>query len=315
MKGKVFRSTGAHYKIRVENGEMRDAVLRGKIRTQGSKATNPVCVGDDVILEKGEDFWAIVDILPRKNFIPRKSVNLSSRMQIMCANVDQALFLFSIDHPVTTLGYADRILATCEAYDISPVIIFNKTDLLQSLELKKKLGDFQKMYTAAGYDCHSIIATEEKYKQEIISILKNKVSFVIGRSGAGKSSLINLIDPDLHLKTGIVSEFSGRGKHTTTFAELHELSFGGEIIDLPGFKEMEVWGINRHSLDQCFPEMISLAEKCKFSNCLHDKEPACKVREAVEEGTLYSSRYFSYLGMLEELSRNEKEDWLGPENK
>ena len=312
IPGKIYRSTGSHYKVRTETGEMIDAVLRGKFRLGNSKSTNPICVGDDVELVNENESWAIVKLHPRKNYIPRKSVNLSSRLQVLCANVDQALVLFTTEHPVTTLGYIDRILATCEGYDVPPVILFNKTDLLLTDEEKKKLEDFVALYSTIGYPCHLLCATDPKYKEKIIELMRDKSSFVVGRSGAGKSSLINLAEPGLKLKVGIVSDFSGRGKHTTTFAELHELSFGGAVIDMPGFKEMEVWGMERTALDQCFPEMAAHANSCRFSDCLHVNEPGCTVVAAVENGDIATSRYYSYVGMLDELDRNEKEHWLGP---
>lgn len=314
VPGKIYRSTGSHYKVRLSNGEMIDAILRGKFRLGNSKSTNPICVGDNVGLVNENESWAIVELYPRKNYIPRKAVNLSSRLQVLCANVDQAMVLFTIEHPVTTLGYIDRILATCEAYDVPPVILFNKTDLLVSEEDLKKLEDFRELYSGIGYPCHLLSATDPSYKEKIVELMKDKSSFVVGRSGAGKSSIINLAEPGLKLKVGSVSDFSGRGKHTTTFAELHELSFGGAVIDMPGFKEMEVWGMERSGLEQCFPEMTEHAKTCRFSDCLHVNEPGCAVVAAVEKGAIASSRYYSYVGMLEELERNEKEDWLGPGN-
>ena len=300
IPGRVVRSTGSWYKVKLESGEVWDCKLRGKFRIKGIKTTNPVAVGDRVSISIEEDVGFIHEIQSRHNYVLRKSVNLARRAHILCANIDQAILLFTLDQPVTTLGYIDRLLVTCEAYHIPAVVLFNKIDLLDEAGLAK-LEEFKQKYEAIGYPTLSISADDAKYQEEVVELLKGKTSFVVGRSGAGKSTTINLADPELKLKTGNISDFSGRGKHTTVYAELFDLSFGGEIIDSPGFKEMVIFDLEKGELSHYFPEMIPLLDECKFSNCIHVSEPGCAVKEAVADGRIAESRYHTYLGMLQEI--------------
>ncbi len=295
----VMRSTGSWYRVRLPDGSQVDARLRGKFRNHDIKSTNPLAVGDHVTLEQEEQDTVITDILDRKNYILRKAVNLSKRVHILCSNIDQALILFTLDQPITTLGYVDRLLVSCEAYGIPAVLVFNKVDLLQAEEMQVRLHDYVRVYEAAGYRCVQLSANQPTYGAEIQALLRDKVSFVVGRSGAGKSSLVNLADPGLDLKTGNISDFSGRGKHTTTFAEMHELSFGGFIIDSPGFKEMELIEISKQELGHFFPEFRARLSDCRFNNCQHSREPGCAIKAAVEAGDIAESRYHTYLSMLE----------------
>ncbi|MCB9231378.1 MAG: ribosome small subunit-dependent GTPase A [Bacteroidia bacterium] len=305
-QGTVIRSTGKHYQVRLEAGEMVECRLRGRMRMDGIKSTNPVAVGDHVeVLVSGEESM-ITGLLPRQNYVLRKARNLSKRVHILCANVDQALILFTIDHPVTTLGYVDRLLVSCEAYGVTPVLVFNKVDLLDSEEKQQKLDDFQEIYDWVGYKTLVLSAIQEEYAAQVRELLKDKVSFLVGRSGAGKSTLVNLAEPGLNLKTGHVSEFSGRGTHTTTFAEMFPLEQGGWIIDSPGFKEMEIYDIEKHELSHFFPEMLPLLDQCKFHNCTHDMEPGCAVKAEVETGKVPDSRYHTYLSMLAEIEANKE---------
>ena len=301
LDGVVIRSTGSWYKVRLEDGTVQDCKLRGKFRIKGIKSTNPVAVGDNVRITIEEDVGFIREIQDRSNYVLRKSVNLSRRAHILCANIDQAIILFSLVDPVTTLGYVDRLLVTCEAYHIQPVILFNKVDQLDE-EGKKKLKDFERIYSSIGYPILSISATDAQYAQQVKELLRDKVSFLVGRSGAGKSTTINLVEPELALKVGETSDFSQRGRHTTTFAEMFDLSFGGSIIDSPGFKEMVIFDIEKAELCHYFPEMREYLDECKFSNCMHLKEPGCAVKEAVEEGKIPLSRYHTYTGMLDEIT-------------
>lgn len=298
IRGTVMRSTGSWYRVRLSDGTQTDARLRGRFRTEGIKSTNPIAVGDHVLLSREDQDFVITDILDRKNYILRKAVNLSKRSHILCCNIDQALILFTLAQPLTTLGYIDRLLVSCEAYGIPAVLVFNKTDLLTTAEMQARLADYMGVYEKAGYRCVSLNATDSTYAQEIKDLLRGKVNCVVGRSGAGKSSMVNLADPTLDLKTGGISDFSGRGKHTTTFAEMHELSFGGFIIDSPGFKEMEIIGIEKNELAHFFPEFRARMADCRFSNCHHSKEPGCAVKAAVESGEIAQSRYHTYLSML-----------------
>lgn len=301
LEGRVVRSTGSWYRVRLEDGKIWDCKLRGKFRIKGIKTTNPVAVGDWVGISIEDDVGFIHEIRKRHNYVLRKSVNLSRRAHILCSNIDQAILLFTLDQPVTTLGYIDRLLVTCEAFHIPAVILFNKIDLLDD-EGKKKLDDIREKYEGIGYATLSISADDPRYATQVVELLKDKTSFVVGRSGAGKSTTINLAEPELNLKTGNISDFSGRGKHTTVFAELFPLSFGGEIIDSPGFKEMVIFDLEKEVLSHYFPEMVPLLDDCKFSNCIHVSEPGCAVKNAVQEGTVPESRYHTYLGMLNEIS-------------
>ncbi len=305
LTGRVIRSTGSWYRVRLENDNVWDCKLRGKFRIKGIKTTNPVAVGDWVRISIEGDIGFIHEIGKRNNYVLRKSVNLSRRAHILCSNIDQAILLFTLGQPVTTLGYIDRLLVTCEAFHIPAVIIFNKIDLLQEDGLKK-LEDIKEKYERIGYKTVSISANNPQYTDQVISLLKDKTSFVVGRSGAGKSKTINLAEPNLKLKTGNISDFSGHGKHTTVYAELFPLSFGGEIIDSPGFKEMVIFDLDKDVLSHYFPEMIPLINECRFRNCIHVSEPGCAVKRGVEEGIVSHSRYNTYKGMLNEISDS---DW------
>lgn len=298
--GTVLRSTGAWYKVRLASGIIIDCRLAGKIRLEGLKSTNPVAVGDHVLVEDDNGTGSILSIEPRRNYIPRRSVNLSKQVHVLCANVDQALLFFTIEHPMTTLGYIDRLVVTCEAYDVEPVIVFNKTDLLDTPALQAKVDDYESIYQGAGYRTVRVSAIDPAEAEKVRDLLRDKVSFLAGRSGTGKSSLVNLADSGLKLATGEVSDFSGKGRHTTTFAEMHSLSFGGSIIDAPGFKEMEIFGFEKAEVAHFFPEMRERIHDCRFNNCLHVEEPGCAIVDAVEEGLIPLPRYHTYLGMLNE---------------
>ncbi len=304
LEGVVVRSTGSWYRVETEDGDIHECKLRGKFRIKGIKTTNPVAVGDRVKITIEEDVGFIREILPRQNYVLRKSVNLSHRAHILCANIDQAILLFTLDQPVTTLGYIDRLLVTCEAYHIPAVLLFNKVDVLDE-EGHARLDDFRQRYEKIGYSTLSISAEDSAYQEVVQDLLRDKTSFVVGRSGAGKSTTINLAEPTLNLKTGHISDFSGRGRHTTTYAERFPLSFGGYIIDSPGFKEMVIIDFERADLSHYFPEMRAHLDDCKFSNCIHVSEPGCAVKAAVESGEIAESRYHTYLGMLEEVDQAE----------
>lgn len=299
-QGIVVRSTGSWYKVRTSDGHYLDCRMRGNLRIKGIKTTNPVAVGDHVQIQRGDPDTMISAVMDRRNYVLRKSVNLSRRAHILCANIDQAIILFTLDHPVTTLGYVDRLLVTCEAYHIPAIIVFNKVDLLDA-DLQQRLEDYNKIYTSIGYPTLALSATDPSYKDTVQALLQDKVSFLVGRSGSGKSSLVNLVEPNLHLKVGQVSDFSGRGTHTTTFAEMFPLSFGGDIIDSPGFKEMVIFDLEEAELSHYFPEMRPYLSQCRFANCIHNHEPHCAVKSAVEQNLIPESRYHTYLSMLAEI--------------
>lgn len=301
IEGVVLRSTGSWYKVRLLDGRLIDCRMRGNLRMRGTKTTNPVAVGDHVEVHLGDPDNIIHEVLDRRNYVLRKSVNLARRAHILCANIDQAIVVFTIDHPVTTLGYVDRLLVTCHAYHIPTVIVFNKIDLLHDQQLLK-LQDYQKTYEGMGYPTLALSANDPSSADLVRDLLRDKVSFLVGRSGAGKSSLVNLVEPGLGLKVGEVSDFSGRGVHTTTFAEMFPLSFGGDIIDSPGFKEMVIFDFEKAELSHYFPEMKAFLGQCRFGDCLHQNEPSCAVKEAVLSGKIPESRYHTYLGMMSEIS-------------
>jgi ribosome biogenesis GTPase len=299
-QGVVVRSTGSWYKVRLADGQSLDCRLRGNLRIRGIKTTNPVAVGDHVQVAVGEPDHMIHEVNDRRNYVLRKSVNLARRAHILCANIDQAIVVFTLDHPVTTLGYVDRLLVTCHAYHIPPVIVFNKVDLLSAEQLER-LANYRRMYEGLGYATLSLSATDPDAAEVVRTLLRDKVTFLVGRSGAGKSSLVNLVEPGLGLKVGEVSSFSGRGVHTTTFAEMFPLSFGGDIIDSPGFKEMVIFDFEKAELSHYFPEMQVHIGSCKFGDCVHTNEPDCAVKQAVSDGKIPESRYHTYLGMLAEI--------------
>lgn len=267
---------------------------------QGIKSTNPVSVGDQVNFEfeEGKETGVINKIFDRKNYIIRKSVNLSKQTHIIASNIDIAFLLITIDNPPTFTGFIDRFLATAEAYSIKSVLLFNKLDIYSDDELEK-LAMLEATYSEIGYKCIAISAAKNIGVDEVKALMKNKTTMFSGHSGVGKSTLINAIEPTLNLKTKEISKQHKQGMHTTTFAEMFELSFGGFIIDTPGIKGFGVVDFNPEDITDYFPEFFKLKSKCKFSNCLHINEPKCAIKEAVENGEIAYSRYNSYMQMIE----------------
>lgn len=300
MKGIVTKSTGSWYTVFKENGTRVDCRLKGKFRIQGIKSTNPVAVGDHVIFEyeQGKKTGVINEILDRKNYIIRKSVNLSKQTHIIAANIDTAFLLVTIDSPPTFTGFIDRFLATAEAYHIKTILLFNKLDAYTDIQLDK-LAELDAIYTDIGYQCIPISATKNINIDEVKVLMKDKITMFSGHSGVGKSTLINAIEPSLNLKTAEISKQHKQGLHTTTFAEMFELSFGGFIIDTPGIKGFGVVDFEPAAITDYFPEFFKLKSKCKFNNCMHINEPKCAIKDAVEEGEIAASRYNSYIQMVE----------------
>ena len=294
-KGLVYRSTGSWYKVKT-NGEFVDARIKGKFRIKGIKTTNPVAVGDEVELEETDGEYNITDILTRKNYIIRKSVNLSKQAHIIACNMDRALFIATINHPHTSTGFIDRFLVTAEAYHIPVTIIFNKIDLYNEKDIER-LNYLQSTYEKIGYQCIQTSATEGTGIEDIKALLKDRTTLLSGHSGAGKSTLINQVDQDLDVKTGDISSVHLKGKHTTTFAEMFDLSFGGRIIDTPGIKGFGLVDFEKADLSHYFIEMRELLHECKFNNCQHLKEPGCAVKEALVNGNIEEFRYDNYLSM------------------
>ncbi|MFK7970013.1 MAG: ribosome small subunit-dependent GTPase A [Bacteroidia bacterium] len=300
----VIRSTGYRSQVRLEDGSIIDCAIRGKFRIKGIKATNPVAVGDHVDISmpgEGEELGYIHTIHDRDNYILRRAIGEPHKVHVLAANVDQAILLYTVSTPHTTTGFANRFLIIAEAFHIPVRIIFNKTDLINTADLKARHAEIKQLYETIGYPTHSVSALDEGYREEMEDILKDKISFIGGHSGAGKSTLINLVDPDLNIRTGDVSDSNSKGRHTTTFAEMHPLRTGGYIIDSPGIKEMGVTVFDdKYELSHYFPEMRERLNDCKFNDCMHLKEPGCAVRAALANGEIHPSRYNSYLSMLEE---------------
>jgi len=285
--------------VLTENGEVLESRLKGLFRTKGIKTTNPVAVGDNVELEKDEEGKGMINaIAERKNYIIRKSINLSKQTQIVAANIDQALLIVTLALPKTSAGFIDRFLITAEAYHIPVKIIFNKIDLFSDENIMKELDEFISIYEKIGYECIKTSTVKNSNIDVLKNITKDKTTLVAGHSGVGKSSILNAMDKNLDLKTGIISEQHNKGKHTTTFAEMHPLSYGGFIIDTPGIQELSLVDMKKEEVANYFPEMFAIKHKCKFNNCLHINEPKCAILEAVERNEISPSRYDSYLGII-----------------
>jgi len=298
LDGIVIKSTGSWYKIRQVDLSILEARTKGKIRLKELDTTNPIAVGDivDFEMEPEQGTGVITNLHQRKNYIIRKSINLSKQAQIIAANLDQALLIVTLASPRTSLGFIDRFLVTAEAYDIPAALVFNKLDLFsdEGLEI---LADYKAIYENIGYPCYEVSALNGANVEQVSEIIKDKMTLFSGHSGVGKSSLINALVPELKLRTTQISEWHDKGVHTTTFAEMFELPQGGYIIDTPGIRELGVIDIEKNELSHFFPEMRALLNQCRFNSCRHINEPGCAVIKAVEEGDIELSRYESYLSI------------------
>lgn len=300
MKGIVTKSTGSWYHLRTEDGSTYQARIRGKFRIANIKHTNPIAVGDEVDFEIDKDDIAVItNIHDRKNYIIRKSVNLSKKTHIIASNIDVAFLVVTMANPKTSFGFIDRFLITAEAYHIPVVILFNKIDAYTEEELED-LALYKHIYNSIGYESLDISAETGLNLDLVQERMKGKISLVSGHSGVGKSTLINALHPDLNLKTHQVSDFNSKGQHTTTFAQMFEWPFGGFIIDTPGIKEFGLVHLDKSELQNYFPEIFEIRSECKFDNCIHVNEPKCAVRDAVETLEIAPSRYENYLTFLEE---------------
>lgn len=305
IKGLITKSTGSWYQVlEFETGRFFEARIRGKFKLVKTRLTNPLAVGDYVefSLEKDDVAW-ITKIEPRKNYLIRKSVNLSKEAHIIASNIDLGCFVFTLKHPETSLGFLDRFLACCEAYNMKPLILFNKMDVLSPGE-EELVKAIEEEYRLIGYDGLEISSYSGLNLDVLKEKLKNKVSVFFGHSGSGKSTLANALQPELNLKTSEISETHLKGKHTTTFAQMHFWNFGGSVIDTPGVREFAMIDVQKEDIQHFFPEIFTIGRNCKFHNCLHINEPKCAVVDKVQSGEILESRYITYLKLMEEAEEN-----------
>lgn len=301
QNGLVLRSTGSWYDVRNADGHVYQGRLKGKFKIKGLKVTNPIAVGDRVTFEvedESENTAVITDITPRENYIIRQSVHKTAHGHILAANLDQAVLLATLTLPRTSLGFIDRFLVSAESFRIPTVVVFNKTDILNEEGLAYQ-QEIMEIYERVGYRCLATSATEGEGVDAFRQLLDHKVTLLSGHSGVGKSSLVNAISPDLNLRTNEVSTFANKGVHTTTFAEMFELTPDTYLIDTPGIKELGLIDTSKEEISHYFPEMRDHLNECRYHNCLHINEPGCAIKEAVAEGNIAESRYLSYLSMME----------------
>ena len=309
FEGIVYKSTGSWYLIKCNN-DFFECRIKGKIRLKDLDTTNPIAVGDNVIFEKDskeEGQGIISEILPRKNYIIRKSVKLSKQSHIIASNIDLALLLITKDNPPTSFNFIDRFLVTCEAYQIPVILVFNKIDTYNEDDLSR-ISEIESIYKSIDYQCIRISAKYGQGVNKISNYMQNKVCLLSGHSGVGKSTLINKINPELDLKTKEISISNNQGKHTTTYAEMYDLKENIRIIDSPGIKGFGLVDISKNELGDYFPEFFKRKMKCKFHNCMHINEPGCEIKKGVENKTISESRYSSYIDLLSDQNIYRKSD-------
>lgn len=303
MKATVYKSTGSWYIVKDETGKFHNARMKGVMKLDDITSTNPVAVGDIVEIEQESELEGtaiISEIKDRHNYINRQSPRHKHQHHIVAANLDQSVLVVTLKEPRTSQGFIDRFLVASEMYHVPAIIVFNKSDLYKKKELEK-FEQWKTMYEEVGYKVVLVSAEKKEGIDELMAVLKNKTSLLSGHSGVGKSSLLNVIFPDINLKTQDVSGWSGKGQHTTTFAEMFDLPFGGRIIDTPGMREFGLVDISKQEVSHYFPEMRERLNNCQFNNCLHFNEPGCAIKEAVNDGAINEDRYVSYLGIMESI--------------
>lgn len=303
IKGIVTKSTGSWYNVKLPSGEIIKSRIAGKIKLDDLKLTNPIAVGDEVSLEmedSDEIRGVIKAISPRKNYIVRQSPRKKHHLHFLASNVDQVLLIVTMRDPNLKVGFIDRFLIMTEPYSIPAIIVFNKSDIYKKDDIIY-FEELKRIYTKIGHQVIKASSVSKEGINEIKSYLKDKTTLIAGQSGVGKSTLVNAIEANLNLRTEEISEFSGKGQHTTTFAEMFELSFGGRIIDTPGIKTLAFSHLEVMDIAHNFKEFFAIADQCKFANCTHRNEPKCAIKHAVEVGEISHIRYQNYLGLLEEV--------------
>ncbi|MBQ8775429.1 MAG: ribosome small subunit-dependent GTPase A [Alistipes sp.] len=303
VEGIVTSATGSWYEVATEEGTL-NCRIRGRLRLKGVRSTNPVVVGDRVVVEPDGDSSVIIEIVPRRNYVIRRASNLSKESHIIAANIDHALLIVTLHSPTTPKEFVDRFLVTCEAYKVPVSIVLGKADTLTE-EWEAEAEEFTAIYEDAGYEVLRLSSTTGEGVEHIRAMLRGRTTLVAGNSGVGKSTLVGSIDPTLDIRTGEISDSHQQGKHTTTFSTMYPLE-GGYIIDTPGIKGFGLIDIDDKELCRYFPEMMRLAPECRFYNCTHTHEPGCAVTEAVKEGRVAWSRYESYLKILDEDDKYRK---------
>lgn len=300
-KGLILKSIGIRYRVLTENGMIIDCVIKGKLRVKELHTTNPVAVGDNVLFEfeGNRNSGIITKVLDRKNYILRKAANLSKQSQIIATNIDQVFLMITIILPATPVEFIDRFLITAEAYRIPAKIIINKTDLYKEAELSK-MENLISTYSRIGYECIKLSLYNKENLNNLVQLMKDKTSLVSGNSGVGKTTLVNSLNPSLNLKTEEISDYHKQGKHITTFPEMHQMPFGGYVIDTPGIRGFGIVDMERNEIYHFFPEIFRTSQNCRFNNCLHLDEPGCAVRVAVEKGDIDNLRYRSYINIIED---------------
>ena len=305
MKGLVIKNTGSWYSVKTDTGKVVECKIKGNFRLKGIRSTNPVAVGDNVEIALNSEGTAfITHIEERRNYIIRKSQNLSKQSHILAANVDQAFLIVTVNYPQTSTTFIDRFLASAEAYSVPVVLVFNKCDILSDDERHYQQSMIH-LYETIGYECREVSATTGEGVNGLHALLKGKITLLSGNSGVGKSTLINKILPEAHLRTAEISDAHNTGMHTTTFSEMLELPEGGYIIDTPGIKGFGTFNMEPEELTSYFPEIFHFSKGCKFSNCTHTHEPGCAVLKAIDDHYIAQSRYQSYVNMLEDKDENK----------
>jgi ribosome biogenesis GTPase / thiamine phosphate phosphatase len=307
MQALVYKSTGNWYTVKSPEGELIQARLKGKFKIDDITSTNPIAVGDEVEMElehEMENTYIITEIYERRNYINRQSPHKKYKHHIVAANLDQSLLFATLKEPRTSQGFIDRFLLTSEAYHVPSIIVFNKADVYRKREMDT-YEEWKLMYEEVGYKVFLISMEKEEGIEEVKLLLKDKTTLLSGHSGVGKSTFINYLMPQLDLRTEEVSSWSGKGMHTTTFAEMFDLPFGGRIIDTPGVREFGIVDISRQELSHYFPEMRERINECQFNNCLHLEEPGCAVKQALENETIHPLRYISYVNILETIDEKK----------